>query len=55
MPEESHKYSDRKAFRSFDGEESVLGGWETLLIYTSFGCSGVDGSVDRIAELWVIV
>ena len=49
MPEESPKYSDRKAFRSFDGEGSVLGRWETLLIYTSFGCGGVGGSVDRIA------
>ena len=51
MLEESHKYSDRKAFRSFDGEGSVLGGWEAILIYTSFGCSGVGGSVDRIAKL----
>ena len=42
-------------FRSFDGEGSVLGGWEALLIYTSSGHSGVGGSVDRIAELWVIV
>ena len=49
MPEESQKYSVRKAFRSFDGEGSVLGGWEALLIYTSLGCGGVGQSVDRIA------
>ena len=36
-------------------KESILGGWEALFIYTSFGCSGVGGSVDRIARLWVIV
>ena len=55
LPEESHKYSDKKAFRSFDGEESVLGEWGVLLIYTSSGHSGVGESVDRIAELWVMV
>ena len=51
--EESHKYSDRKAYRSFDGEGSVLDGWEALLIFTSSSYSGVGVSVDRIAELWV--
>ena len=55
MPEESHKYSVRKAFRSFDGEEKCLRGEEALLIYTSLSHSGVGGSVDRIAGLWVIV
>ena len=50
LPEKSHKCSDRKAFRSFDSERSVLGGREALLIYTSLGCGGVGGSVDRIAE-----
>ena len=51
MPEKSYKCLDRKAFRSFDGERSVLRGREALLIYASSGCGGVGGSVDRIAEL----
>ena len=55
MPEESHKYSVRKVFRSFDRGGSVLDGWGVPHLYTSSGCYGVVGLVDQIAELWVIV
>ena len=51
LPEECHKYLDRKGFRSFDGEGSVLDGWKTLFIYTFFSCAGLGGSVDKIARL----
>ena len=37
LPEESHKRIVRKAFKSFDGEGSVLRGGEALLISTFLG------------------
>ena len=55
LPEQSDKYSDRQAFRSFNEEGSVLGGQKALLIYSSLRCCGVGGSVDRIAGLCVII
>ena len=55
LPEESHKYAVRRVFRSFDEGESAWRCGRPALYRTLCVLSGVGGSVDRIAGLYVII
>ena len=55
LPEESHKSTVRKAFRSFDGEKSLREGGRASLYSTLSGVSSVGELVDWVAGLCMLV